>query len=486
MKKLLPVGVVFLTIILNTIRVVASDKLNIVNEFVITGDSAKFYFSPVATVNEDKLYLFFSEDNKNRTLCYNMKGEKIGQNKFTFFTSNIRRIDFYDNYLSVKLFYGRNDTIYYYNFVYSKDFTTFDKIIETTYFNGYIDSYTTQIPRKDSSLYFLMFSLNKNNMSIHEYHIIITDLNYQIIKIIELDNTNIDADQYKGGGPIYCLDNGHFTFRLLKSKGGNPFKTDEYMYEYDFSGKFYSKKLIDNKIVFDNDTLDYKPILNSKPKDYSQIIFSKLTNVNKALYCIIKFASNGEIKWIKQIDDYNNNFGATSIEYLENQQIIALYGRFYPDGNNKNPYGSYLELFDKDGNHLETYTWQRNKYLDCTVFNVLEGPGNHLLVITKNGSDSLVVSEIIPKYLSAKENSVLSKNIYLSPNPTTSTAYVNLQQEGQVAITAVDLLGRSFPLWSGYASTGDMELDVSTLPIGSYTLLIDYGTKREAVRMMKE
>ncbi len=72
------------------------------------------------------------------------------------------------------------------------------------------------------------------------------------------------------------------------------------------------------------------------------------------------------------------------------------------------------------------------------------------------------------------------------PNPAYSIARVNLQQEGQVAIMAVDLLGRSFPLWSGYASTGTLELDVSTLPTGPYTLLIDYGTKREAVRLMKE
>ncbi len=74
----------------------------------------------------------------------------------------------------------------------------------------------------------------------------------------------------------------------------------------------------------------------------------------------------------------------------------------------------------------------------------------------------------------------------ICPNPAYSTTRVKLQQEGQVAITAVDLLGRSFPIWSGYAGTGDMELDVSTLPTGSYTLLIDYGTKREAVRLMKE
>ncbi|MGB9703058.1 MAG: hypothetical protein ACPL1A_10115, partial [Candidatus Kapaibacteriota bacterium] len=66
---------------------------------------------------------------------------------------------------------------------------------------------------------------------------------------------------------------------------------------------------------------------------------------------------------------------------------------------------------------------------------------------------------------SIEKNKLCTSLLY--PNPTYSTTRVNLQQEGQVAITAVDLLGRSFPLWSGYASTGDMELDVSTLPTGS-------------------
>jgi hypothetical protein len=74
----------------------------------------------------------------------------------------------------------------------------------------------------------------------------------------------------------------------------------------------------------------------------------------------------------------------------------------------------------------------------------------------------------------------------LFPNPARSTTRISLQREGNITISAVDVLGRSFPLWSGYASAGDMELDVSTLPTGSYTLLIDYRTKREAVRMIKQ
>ncbi len=77
-------------------------------------------------------------------------------------------------------------------------------------------------------------------------------------------------------------------------------------------------------------------------------------------------------------------------------------------------------------------------------------------------------------------------NYQLFPNPAHSSTRLNLQQEGDISITAVDVLGRSFPLWSGYTSVGEMELDVSSLPEGSYTLLINYGTKVEAVRMMKE
>ena len=72
------------------------------------------------------------------------------------------------------------------------------------------------------------------------------------------------------------------------------------------------------------------------------------------------------------------------------------------------------------------------------------------------------------------------------PNPALSTARISLQQVGEISISAVDMLGRSFPLWLGFASTGEMELDVSTLPPGTYTLLINYGTKVEAVRMIKE
>lgn len=85
-------------------------------------------------------------------------------------------------------------------------------------------------------------------------------------------------------------------------------------------------------------------------------------------------------------------------------------------------------------------------------------------------------------------NSLSNRNssIILFPNPARFTTRLNLHQEGDISISVVDVLGRSFPLWSGFATVGDMELDVTSLPTGTYTLLINYGTKVEAVRMIKE
>ena len=84
-------------------------------------------------------------------------------------------------------------------------------------------------------------------------------------------------------------------------------------------------------------------------------------------------------------------------------------------------------------------------------------------------------------------NSLSNRNssIILFPNPARFTTRLNLLQEGDISISAVDVLGHSYPLWSGFATAGDMELDVSTLPTGSYTLLINYGTKVEVVRLNK-
>ncbi len=127
--------------------------------------------------------------------------------------------------------------------------------------------------------------------------------------------------------------------------------------------------------------------------------------------------------------------------------------------------------------------YKMDLWWECNNENIFPSLGDHYVGI-KDGDCEWGDLSWPPKGLSVFEGQ--QYNSYLSPNPARSITRLNLQQEGDISITAVDLLGRSYPLWSGYASSGDMELDVSTLPTGSYTLLIDYGTKREAVRMMKE
>ncbi len=89
-----------------------------------------------------------------------------------------------------------------------------------------------------------------------------------------------------------------------------------------------------------------------------------------------------------------------------------------------------------------------------------------------------------PQFVSVFSTYSSKKNIPF-PNPALSTTHILLHQEGEISITAIDVLGRSFPLWSAFAPAGDMELDVCSLPTGTYTLLINNGSKMEAVRLIK-
>ncbi len=166
----------------------------------------------------------------------------------------------------------------------------------------------------------------------------------------------------------------------------------------------------------------------------------------------------------------------------------------------------YWDSHDFASNQVNIYLWDKYETKLKIISLLVNNNGKYLWLIPDSLADGfykikIVSTNQLKKYIISdnyfkiyqRQNSLEEKISFNSiktpsvfPNPAYSTTRVKLQQEGQVAITAVDLLGRSFPLWSGYASTGDMELDVSTLPTGSYTLLIDYGTKREAVRLMKE
>lgn len=77
-------------------------------------------------------------------------------------------------------------------------------------------------------------------------------------------------------------------------------------------------------------------------------------------------------------------------------------------------------------------------------------------------------------------------NIY--PNPVSDFAWYKLEDDfsGIIAISILDILGHATQIYSGEVSGGvPLNLDFSTFPTGFYSLIIDYGTKREVVKVIK-
>jgi hypothetical protein len=132
----------------------------------------------------------------------------------------------------------------------------------------------------------------------------------------------------------------------------------------------------------------------------------------------------------------------------------------------------------------------KSQNLEANGFENLRFPINDFCIDPKNNLHLATEIGLLsnPDFLNGIQESKSEKKIkqVFYPNPARSTIQVKMEQEGQTAITAVDFLGRSYPLWSGYSGNGTLEINVSNLPAGSFTLLIDYGTKREAIRMIKE
>lgn len=127
-------------------------------------------------------------------------------------------------------------------------------------------------------------------------------------------------------------------------------------------------------------------------------------------------------------------------------------------------------------------------YKDTTfVYDKFDFKKNYLFTVTAQNKDGISYYSSSEFYI-LESNNINSKELIglrIFPNPALSTTRISLLQEGNISINAVDMLGRSLPLWSGFATAGEMELDVTSLPTGTYTLLINYRTKVEAIKLIK-
>jgi len=476
---------IILIFIIFSIKVYSNTPPNFINEFVVTDTSMKFYLPTKTYLYNDKLFIFV-DNHRSKVYEYSIMGNLLGINEFPNNIYRINKVSYTNDTLKINILQNTSDTLRYFSFTYSNNLKDLNEVKKIFFYGSVTLSNMLFVPKNDSIYAFLAsYDILDNKTRYYKY--IVMDTNYTIARYIDIESDSIDSDMTNGYTPSYILDNGHHLVTLDKIINHSSIESDRYFYEFDFEGKYYSKKLQDNKIVYNGDTLVNEPQASTKKDFGEEVNYSKLTNGSKNINVLIKYARNGDIKWIKPLDDYPNILpDRMRVTYLFNKQIIAISGRYFKDGIFTNPKGSFLELYDNDGNKLESYFWHRNPTLDCTILGINEGPNGHILLFTKNGSDSLLVSEMVPKYLGVKDKKITKSSIKTFPNPASSTTTIKLSEELNGKISAVDLLGNETLVWSGFAPVGDLELDVSHLPAGIYTILINNGYKTETLKMIKE
>lgn len=242
----------------------------------------------------------------------------------------------------------------------------------------------------------------------------------------------------------------------------------------------------------------YKINLNTKNIDSVKILTQKQIDSNQ-LICNVYFANENdgiiEVKTVAFIEgitkyqrslfyvtnnggkNWNNiselRFWPSSLFFLEVRPDYILMTNDWADIIESYDFGKswIIEKTDRQQDQetypfwiIKTHPISHRKYLIYDVFNQLWELDLDAVNINSNDRISMLPF----------------------PNPARTTTWIKLQHDGEVTISAVDILGRSFQLWSGYTFAGDKELDVSSLPAGTYNLLINYGTKIESVRMIKE
>jgi|GEM_PF-5816541 len=357
-----------------------------------------------------------------------------------------------------------------------------DKLIWSTYYGGEKDDYLYDFAIADNGD--IVLSLSSSS-----YKIKISDNAYQ--KQLELDINNpysrvvVLARFSSDGDLIYSTYFGkkYLDFNSIASLGNDEFicegSNDNY---YLVTNDAYNKLNTggDPYIIRFKLKESFEPIYASY-LNFKDLIYSDKVVVDKERNYIIIGRLNGKSDSLSYLKFTSSN--AT--------QKIGMGGYtdcFIAKFDNKNQV-QYITLVG--GNDLDLPTSLLYDNQDSTFYFAGITTSDSNLINQGYYQNKRIGREemFLIKFKESIITSVLFNNRQVSsifPNPARSTTHISLQREGNITISAVDVLGRSFPLWSGYASAGDKELDVSTLPTGSYTLLIDYGTKREAVRMIKQ
>lgn len=111
-----------------------------------------------------------------------------------------------------------------------------------------------------------------------------------------------------------------------------------------------------------------------------------------------------------------------------------------------------------------------------------------LSILDSNSLSNLIIFSKNPNNIKNNNREFINYVEILYPNPISDFAKLKLDNEfsGFVSISIVDLLGNTTELYKGeLIGNMPLDLDFSDFPSGFYSLIIDYGTKREVVKIIK-
>lgn len=181
----------------------------------------------------------------------------------------------------------------------------------------------------------------------------------------------------------------------------------------------------------------------------------------------------------------NNNFPTDTIldfewEGSEKLWCAAYHKIFYTDLNKTMDTIGYYKLWESKYKSASK-VWidiYKNKYFLIDEYS----EGDLVSILWIYNEEDVRFTDIVQEY------SILNKTL-IYPNPVSDYTQLKLEKEfsGFVSVSIVDLLGNSNAVFKGEINGNiPLDLDFSAFPTGFYSLIIDYGTIREVVKVIKQ
>ncbi|MDT3741283.1 MAG: T9SS type A sorting domain-containing protein [Candidatus Kapabacteria bacterium] len=184
---------------------------------------------------------------------------------------------------------------------------------------------------------------------------------------------------------------------------------------------------------------------------------------------------SGQLNWSKVINYNSYKVIATKIPTVINVgNHFVLYGYIHISDLPKRAF--WMMIVDKDGNKLDEYDWKTEND-DNGIVDVQETESGNLIILGRDGWNSIYLAEIQPKLTSVKHNENLYlKQLDIYPNPSTDFIDIKLNNEASLIasreVQIFDMLGIKVMSESINLMNGSHRMNISGLPAGVYYIRI--------------